>query len=85
MVDGVLPIEHSSSSLRTATRKITGGDTGKLDKIPARILNTCSPIGWKWAQRDDAKWMMDDFVKNDEKNGTMFGLTKEQLQELTEG
>lgn len=42
------------------------------------VLNTYSPIGWKWAQREDAIWMMDLYLA-DESKGTMFGLKKNNL------
>jgi hypothetical protein len=46
------------------------------------VLNTCSTIGWKWAQREDAEWMMEDFIHGLE-TGKMWGLDKNDLEGLT--
>lgn len=42
---------------------------------PFSYMNT----GWKWAQREDAEWMLNDFMRS-EKDGIVWGLTKEQMR-----
>ena len=43
------------------------------------VLNMYSHTGWKWARREDAEWMPNDFIQS-EKDGTIWGL-KKQLRE----
>ena len=57
---------------------LTGGDNPRqLDEVPTGIRvnkrNTCSITGWKWAQRDDATWMVNDWIENCKK-GEIWGV-----------
>ena len=45
------------------------------------LLNMSSTIGWKWAQSDDAAWMVSKWM-TEENDGKVFGLTKEQLTSM---
>jgi hypothetical protein len=44
------------------------------------VLNSSTHTGWKWAQREDAEWMFDDFITS-EQSGKIWGLSKEELWE----
>lgn len=44
------------------------------------VLKTSTIAGWKWARCEDTRWMFNLWL-NDELNGTIFGLTKEDLHD----
>lgn len=58
-----------------------GGNPLQLDEISERILvnkpNTSLSIGWKWAQREDAEWMLNDFIVSE---NTIWGPTKQSIR-----
>ena len=64
----VLLTQYSGSSSRIATA------TNRAEQ------STSSNTGWKWAQRDDAEWMLNDFINNIY-GETVFGLRKEELSQ----
>lgn len=42
------------------------------------MLNTSMSIGWKWAQREDAEWMLNDYVEHVD-CGNVWGIDKKWL------
>lgn len=72
MVDGLLLKPCTDSSSRIATKN-------PMTHVARREKPSAySPIGWKWAQREDAEYALNLYIE-DENNRTMFGLKKSDL------
>lgn len=91
MVDGVLAIESSDSlSAIAIDEKFSGGvySTGKsyVQEVAQsgsmlnaqKQQNLCSTTGWKWARREDAEWMLNDFITS-KSDGKLWGLSKTEI------
>ena len=79
MVDRLLLNTCSDGSSTTATPEILGGGKVVQELDRRKPLNMCSPTGWKWAQREDALWMVNDW-SDSENRGTIWGLDKDVLK-----
>lgn len=86
MVDRLLLNSCSDGSSTTATAEILGGGTpvhrlaGASDGIRCSSLT----IGWKWAQHEDAGWMVDGWQAYSSEGKRLWGIPRDEIKEKTD-